>query len=33
MEIFKKLNAYENIERNIFSRPRKREGPEDMKLL
>ena len=32
IEVLKILNGYENIERNIFSRPRKREGLEDMEL-
>ena len=32
IEVFKVLNGYENIDRNIFSRPRKREGLEDMEL-
>ena len=31
-EVFKLLNGYENIDRNIISRLRKREGLEDMKL-
>ena len=31
-EVFKILNGYENIYRNIFSRLRKREGLEDMEL-
>ena len=31
-EVFKILNGYENIDRNIFSRFRKREGLEDMEL-
>ena len=31
--VFKILNAYENIDRNIVSQLRKREGLEDMKLL
>ena len=32
IEVFKILNGYENIDRNIFSRSRKREGLEDMEL-
>ena len=32
LEVFKILNGYENIDRNIFSRLRKREGLEDMEL-
>jgi len=32
IEVFKILNGYENIDRNIFSRLRKREGLEDMEL-
>ena len=32
IEVFKTLNGYENIDRNIFSRLRKREGLEDMEL-
>ena len=32
IEVFKILNGYENIDRNIFSRLRKREGVEDMEL-
>ena len=32
IEVFKILNGYENIDRNIFSQPRKREGLEDMEL-
>ena len=32
IEMFKILNGYENIDRNIFSRSRKREGLEDMEL-
>ena len=32
IEVFKILNEYENIDRNIFSRSRKREGLEDMEL-
>ena len=28
-EVFKLLNGYENIERNMFSRLRKREGLDD----
>ena len=32
IEVFKILNGYENIDRNIYSRLRKREGLEDMKL-
>ena len=28
IEVFKILNGYENIDRNIFSRSRKREGLE-----
>ena len=32
IEVFKILNGYENIDRNIFSRLRKREGLEDMKI-
>ena len=31
-EVFKLLNGYVNIDRNIISRLRKREGLEDMKL-
>ena len=31
-EVFKLLNGYTNIDRNIVSRLRKREGLEDMKL-
>ena len=31
-EVFKILNGYENIDRNIFSRSRNREGLEDMEL-
>ena len=33
IEVFKILNGYENIDRNIFSRLRKGEGVEDMELL
>ena len=32
IEVFKILNGYENIDRNIFSRLRKRGGLEDMEL-
>ena len=32
IEVFKILTGYENIDRNIFSRSRKREGLEDMEL-
>ena len=32
IEVIKILNGYENIDRNIFSRSRKREGLEDMEL-
>ncbi len=32
IEVFKILNGYENIDRNIFSRSRKKEGLEDMEL-
>jgi len=32
IEVFKILNGYENIDRNMFSRSRKREGLEDMEL-
>ena len=32
-EVFKILNGYENIDRNIFSWSRKREGLEDMESL
>ena len=32
IEVFKILNGYENIYRNICSRSRKREGLEDMEL-
>ena len=32
IEVFKILNGYENIDRNILSRSRKREGLEDMVL-
>ena len=32
IEMFKILNGYENIDRNIFSQSRKREGLEDMEL-
>ena len=32
IEVFKILNGYENIDRNIFSRLRKREGLQDMEL-
>ena len=32
IEVFKILNGYENIDRNIFSQSRKREGLEDMEL-
>ena len=31
-EVVKILNGYENIDRNSFSRSRKREGLEDMEL-
>ena len=31
-EVFKILNGYENIDNNIYSRLRKREGLEDMEL-
>ena len=31
-EVFKILNGYENIDRNIFSQSRKSEGLEDMEL-
>ena len=31
-EVFKILNGYENIDRNIFSQSGKREGLEDMEL-
>ena len=31
-EVFKILNGYENIDRNIFSQSRKREGLEDTEL-
>ena len=30
VEVFKILNGYENIDRNILSRLRKREGLEDI---
>ena len=32
IEVLKILNGYENIDINIFSRLRKREGLEDMKI-
>ena len=32
IEVLKILNGYENIDRNIFSLLRKREGLEDMEL-
>ena len=32
IEVFKILNGYENIDRNIFLQSRKREGLEDMEL-
>ena len=32
IEVFKILIGYENIDRNIFPRLRKREGLEDMEL-
>ena len=32
IEVFKILNGYEDIDRNIFSLLRKREGLEDMEL-
>ena len=32
IKVFKILNGYENIDRNIFSRSRKREELEDMEL-
>ena len=32
IEVFKILNGYGNIDRNIFSQLRKREGLEDMEL-
>ena len=32
IEVFKILNGYENIDRNICSRLRKREGLKDMEL-
>ena len=32
IEVFKILNGYENIDRNICSQSRKREGLEDMEL-
>ena len=32
IEVFKILNGYENIDRNIFYRLREREGLEDMEL-
>ena len=32
IEVFKTLNGYESIDRNIFSQSRKREGLEDMEL-
>ena len=31
-EVFKMLNGYENIDRTIFSRLKKRERLEDMEL-
>ena len=33
IEVFKMLNGYENIYRNIISRLRKREGLEDTELI
>ena len=32
IEVFKILNGYKHIDRNMFSRSRKREGLEDMEL-
>ena len=32
IEVFEILNGYENIDRNIFSQSREREGLEDMEL-
>ena len=32
IEVFKILNGYENIDRNIFTHSRKRERLEDMEL-
>ena len=32
IEVYKILNGCENIDRNIFSRSRKREGLEDMEI-
>ena len=32
IEVLKILNGYENIDKNILSRSRKREGLEDMEL-
>ena len=32
IQVFTFLNGYENINRNIFSRLRKREGLEDMEI-
>ena len=32
IEVFKILNVYDNIDRNTFSRSKKREGIEDMEL-
>ena len=32
IEVFKILNGYDNIDKNSFSRLRKREGLEDMEL-
>ena len=32
IEVFTILNGYENLDRNIFSRLRKREGLEDVEL-
>ena len=32
IEVFKILHGYENIDRNMFSQLRKREGLEDTKL-
>ena len=32
IDVFRILNGYENIDRNIFTRLRKREGLEDMEL-
>ena len=32
IEVFNILNGYENIDRNIFSRSRKREGLEDIEF-